>query len=305
LERTERIVERLPEFYRAWDPDSVIYKLLDAVGRVLNEAQKDLFDTMKLHWVDTAYLTNLDRLGSIFDVSRKHGEPDEEYRARIKKSIRQFKGGGTRDAVLTFTSAFLGLEGPGAIELVENPPVHLAVKRSMSTGDSWTVGSMSVDDATPRMEVTLEGGGDRVLNPRWTDAKTGESITYQGTMRLGQKLTLENRTALLDGVDASSSVAATAPLVLLRSGTTLDYKEEVSAKIARFDRGAFDESIFEIPVPNAVVKLDWSGRTPATFELTISAASLSEKGVSKEDVESFLNLIKGAGIVATVRTKEQ
>ena len=207
MEKTQKITERLPEFYRAWDPESVMYKLVDGVGRALTEQQKEVFRILKHHWVDTAFKEDLDRLGSLFDIVRTESETDEDYRVRIKSAVRQFKGGGTRDAILTFVGAYLGLEDINQLDLVENPPTKFAVKKKVTTGDSWAVGSMSVEDAQAKMKVTIEGEGGRVLNPTLKNYSTGEMIRLEGTMNVGQELTIANGAAVMDGENVTESLS--------------------------------------------------------------------------------------------------
>jgi len=42
MERTKRILDRLPLFYRSWDRDSIIFNLLFAMGKRIDEAEKEV-----------------------------------------------------------------------------------------------------------------------------------------------------------------------------------------------------------------------------------------------------------------------
>lgn len=203
MERTKRIAERLPEFYRTWDADSVIFKVLDSVGRSLNEEQKSVFRIMRTHWVDTANGGDLDRLGEIFEIGRRDAETDEDYRARIKNALRQFKGGGTTSSILTLMGDYLGTH-PGSFQLDENPENSISVSRKLGGGETWTVGSMSVEDAFPEIEITLEGEGDVVVNPTIRDVDSDEKAGLKGNFRVGQRLVLSTDSATLDGRDSLS-----------------------------------------------------------------------------------------------------
>jgi hypothetical protein len=303
LERTKRIADRLPEFYRTWDTDSVIFKVLDSVGRALNEEQKSLFRVMRTHWVDTANGGDLDRLGAIFELQRAKDEADEDYRGRIKTALRRFKGGGTNASVLALMGDYLEAN-PDDLELEENPEGSMSVRRRLSGGESWTIGSMSVEDAFPEIEITLEGEGDVVLNPTVRDLDSGDRVGLKGNFRVGQRLVISKDSATLDGEDVTPLISSTTFPRLKRGGSRLVYEEEISAKVGRFDKSSFDSSIFRLPVPDAAIRLTWKGKQPSTFSLKVPASALKEKGLTEEDAADFLNIIKGAGVKATLVVKE-
>jgi hypothetical protein len=300
MERTQRIVDRLPSFYTAWDPDSVMYKFIDAFGRGLAEPHKDLGLIIRSHWVDTAFGADLDKLGSIFELARHPNEADEDYRTRIKSAVRSFKGGGTRDAIITLVGLYLGVKEGQGLELVENPASPLGVTKRVVSGDSWSMGSMGVDDATPEIELGVEGDGLEILDPVLSSPETGELLKFKGRLKSGQKLVLKETSARLDGVDAGKKVAAKPFPRLRRGGSTWQFDEALSVKVARFDKSSFDDSIFEVPLPTTTIRFSWTGRLPATFELKVSAAALKRNGLTKEDLEAFVNVIKGAGVMAIV-----
>lgn len=297
-ERTKRIADRLPEFYRTWDPDSVIYKVIDAVGRALAEEQKGVFRVMRTHWVDTANGSDVDRLGAVFELRRNKGESDEDYRERIKNALIQFKGGGTCASVRSLMADFLAAD-PEALEISENPGRTIALERRLSGGQTWRLGSMSVDDASPTIEITLQGEGDVVLNPGLRNLDTRQRVGFEGRLETGQKLVIREGSASLDGEDVSSSVSAPSGFPrLLPAGSTWVYEEEISAKVGHLDKSRFDSSIFSLPVPDALVRMTWSGRQPSTFALKVPIHVLEGGGASEDEARDFLNIIKGAGVQA-------
>jgi hypothetical protein len=87
MERTKRMLDRLPLFYRSWDRDSLIFNLLFAMGKRLDEADKEVTTILRSHWVDTSFGGNLDRLGAIYGFERKPHEGDSEYRNRLKQAV--------------------------------------------------------------------------------------------------------------------------------------------------------------------------------------------------------------------------
>lgn len=304
LERTKRIAGRLPEFYRTWDPDSVIYKVIDAVGRALSEEQKSVFRVMRTHWVDTANGSDLDRLGALFELRRFAGEGDDDYRGRIKSALGQFKGGGTPASVKTLMADFLSVD-PADLEISENPLRSVSVEKRMSGGQSWVLGSMSVEEASPVIAMTLLGEGDVVLNPGLRNLDSGDRVGFTGTLRAGQRLVMSEGSATLDGEDVSASVSASPAFPKLApGGTRWVYEEAITAKIGHLDGSSFDSFIFAVPVPDAVVSFEWSGRQPSTFTLSIPSRALKESGVAESEAAEFLNVIKGAGVEANLVVRD-
>jgi hypothetical protein len=304
LERTKRIAERLPEFYRTWDADSVIFKVVDSVGRALNEEQKSIFRVMRTHWVDTANGSDLDRLGALFELRRGKEEADEDYRSRIKGALRQFKGGGTGASIKALMADFLSAD-PRDLEIIENPSREMSMQRRVSGGQSWTLGSMSVDEAYPVIEVTLEGEGNVVLNPALRNLDSEERVGLDGKFKVGQKLVMSKDSATLDGEDVSSTVSASPSFPKLRpGGSHWVYEEAISAKVGHLSKSSFGSSIFALPVPDAVIRLTWSGRQPSTFSLVVPSRALRESAISESEAAEFLNIIKGAGVQAELVVKE-
>ncbi len=303
MQRTARVAERLPEFYRSWDPDSVLYGLINAFARSLNEQQRDLFRIPRTHWVETAHLADLDAIGAIFDLLRSPGETDEDYRIRIKNGIQRFKGGGTRESVISMMAAFLKTEG-AELELVENPAAPLVVTRSVAGDSEWTLGSMGVEDAPPRMELSVVDEGERIVDPTLTVKETGASVRFRGTVAYGQRLVIEGARATLDEEDVSDSLERKGEPSLLRSGSTWSFHEALSSLVGSFDRSVFDGSVFQKPVPRVRVRFDWTSRQPCAFELVVPRRALERSHSSPEEVEGLLNIIRAQGVRATLRVKE-
>ncbi|MDG6925371.1 MAG: hypothetical protein JRN09_02335 [Nitrososphaerota archaeon] len=303
MQRTQRVAERLPEFYRSWDPDSVIYKLVDAFARSLNEQQQDIFRIARTHWVETAHHADLDALGAIFDLERVHGESDVDYRRRVKNGVQQFRGGGTRESVISMIAAFLRVRRD-QVGLEENPPMPLSVSRTARGDTEWELGSMSVDDATPKVEITIDDESEKIVNPTLSVKETGAWMRFRGTVLHGQRLTIDGGHAELDGKDVTDQLELNGTPALLRLGSTWDFHEELSSLVGSFDHAAFDGSVFQKPVPTVRVKFEWTARQPCTFDVTVPYHALEKSGTSPEEVEALLSVIRAQGIRATLRVKE-
>lgn len=60
--------------------------------------------------INTAEGKELDKIGEIGDISRKSGESDDKYRARIKAKLVSGNSSATFDDVVNFTSSILGIK---------------------------------------------------------------------------------------------------------------------------------------------------------------------------------------------------
>ena len=69
--KTDRLVNLFPDAYAAKDSESLLYKLLDALGAEFMDADDVLKRLLKSHWVNYAEGKALDRLGSIYGISRR------------------------------------------------------------------------------------------------------------------------------------------------------------------------------------------------------------------------------------------
>lgn len=303
INRSSRVAERLPEFYRAWDPDSVIYKLIGSFAWTLDEQQREMFRISRTHWVETAHLSDLDAVGALFDLQRTPGESDESYRPRVKNGVLRFRGGGTKESIIAGVASLLKCR-MSDLTMIENPPTPLLMTRSVTSGGEMAMGSMGVEDVEPGVEISVETEGGKIVDPALTVKETDAQLLFTGTLRHGSRLVIEGTRATLDGEDVSAQLQKRGSPLLLRSGSTWVFREELSARVEGFDRASFDHSVFERPVPTVRVTFSWMSRLPSSFELTVPRAALERRGFSGEDVEGLLNVIKAQGVNAILRIAE-
>lgn len=129
--KTDRLVKLFPDIYAARETESVLYKLLDAIGAELTRADEAVKELLKSHWVDYASGKGLDGLAAIYGVNRRliRGgslETDDAFRARLKAVVPLFTGGGTRQAVLGAVRSALGL--PFNLDDLHLPPGYQALR---------------------------------------------------------------------------------------------------------------------------------------------------------------------------------
>jgi hypothetical protein len=303
LQRVNRINERFPRFYRTWDKDSVFFTVINAFAKIIDDQQKDLFVILRSHWVDTASIAELDSLGSLFLLKRLDDENDESFRQRIKSFITSYKGGGTVESIEAGVNSLLGV-GTDKIVLIENPPTQSKFEEIVEVGKPWALQSASINDEYAKITISITGKDLEVDNPTLTNQTLKSSITFNGKLKYGQKLTIAGTKADLDGMDVSDKMIFTnhfsAGPKISRKFSSWVYSESLSSLVGHFDDAVFDKSIFELPIPSLAVKIEWTAHALATFELRVPSYALTKKGISKEKLEETVNAIKAAGVKAIV-----
>ncbi len=299
IEITEKIIKRLPEFYRARERDSLFYTIVNAFAKSIMEQQKDLFSVMKSHWVDTAYGLDLDLLGSLLRLKRKSNEKDADFRIRIKSTVANFKGGGTVEAVKTQLALYLAI-AKDQIVLIENPPVPMTVEKTVRSGDAWQMSSVSVNHE--QIMVVLAIGEGEAREPTLTDSDNNFSIKYNGTIKSGETLIIKDGKAELDGVDVSSNVSFNpiAKPMVSRKDSRWIYRERLSDTLGRFNQAKFNEHVFYKPIPPTTIRFEWTAHMLAAFEVKVPLSVLERDNISKQEVVELVNAIKAAGVKAFV-----
>ncbi|MEM3692666.1 MAG: hypothetical protein QXI39_01400 [Candidatus Bathyarchaeia archaeon] len=319
-DRIERVGDRLPRFYRSWDRSSLIFRLIAALCKELDVTEAEVTNMMKAHWVDTASGDELDRLGTLIGARRIPGEDDAHFRTRLKRTVGEYEGGGTVTAIEDAIRAFIGSSEPREVRIMENPPAEAFEEFRVMAGDTWFIGSRSIRDETPRITLTVEGGGE-VRDPQILNLNTGEGVGFKGTLSEGDRLVITEEGAFLNGEDVTKSLSSlgTLPMKesnsnsnsnsnsissfphLLRRGSTWRYGEALSMLVGVFDEARFDEHTFAVGVPFVRVRFDWMRLQPATFEVQIDSEALSRSGITANYIERFVESMKAAGVRAIVR----
>jgi hypothetical protein len=300
MDRVKRISNRFPRFYKLWEEESQIFNFIRATNKQLDESEEKITDLMKAHWVDTAVGDELDWIGVPFGLTRFLGEDDSSYRIRLKRVVNEYMGGGTVSAIREAVRALVNAKRDEDVKIVENPPASGSAEFTVSTGDTWTLGSNSIRDEKPSLTLSVEEGGG-VRNPRITNLDTDESIGYKGTLKSGQKLVMGEKEKSIEGVDASKKLSSKDVPRLPRKIATWKYNESLQKLIGVFDEAKFDEHTFAVGVPSVKVRFDWGRLQPATFEVQIKSKTIDSGGISETYLEKILNQMKAAGVKALIK----
>ena len=227
--KTDRLADLFPDAYAARDRESLLYRLLDAVGAELMTADEKVKRLLKSHWVRYAEGEALDHLGATFGVRRRalrrgageteeRLEADEEFRARLQMIVPMFTGGGTRRAVVGSVRSALGLpfdldllnlreqgyaglhdDLEALVVLTEFSPKGDRVLSSevKPTGDgagaelTLRVETVSAEERHPRIEWAFDRGAGRRLSVELLG-------TPRGVKSLDELLVTQGQTLVLD-----------------------------------------------------------------------------------------------------------
>jgi hypothetical protein len=324
---SDRIINRLPQFYKSWDKESVLFSFIDSFANELRKQKKDLVNIKRTHWIDTSYGKNLDLLAKIYKLYRKQEESDEDFRNRIKRFLFEFTGGGTKKSILAQTVAYLNLKEESEMPiLIENPVRIKKVKMTVQNGDRISIQSESIDDKDFFLELSLEEEGFEILDPSIYDQDRNYSIKFHGTLRSGEKLRISteeksvshiNDDLRIDDVNNDSNsifnnkknngnnnnnnnIFIDEKMKVPRKKSTWIFKENTTPKLGRFDEALFDEYFYEVYVPKCSLNIEWKAKLLSSFELQIESESFERSGVSIENFSDLINSIKAAGVKAYI-----
>jgi hypothetical protein len=242
--KTDRLIDLFPDVYAAAERESVLYKILDAFGAEFMEVDERVKRLLKSHWVKYAEGSSLDKLGSIFSVSRRtlrNGqlESDEAFRLRLQSTVPLFTGGGTVQAIKGAVRSALGLPfnldqlglPPGFQALRDDIEQLVDVREFSPTGDQVlettvvtvprpprgdasqiliTVNASTVAEALPQITWTFDRGEGRRLSVVRLDSGQGFKSIDSFIMPAGKTIVftagVNNRlSAVVDGVEFAAS----------------------------------------------------------------------------------------------------
>src|SRR5262245_48091671 len=98
--KTQRILSYLPATFQPYPatlpPDqrhSVLFSVVDAAGRRLQEADNLLVEVMRAHWADfadegAAKIRDLRLLAALYDLAPRDDEDVETFRTHLKSYVR-------------------------------------------------------------------------------------------------------------------------------------------------------------------------------------------------------------------------
>jgi len=306
-EMTYSIVERLPAFYQAREPSSFFHRIVHGLAKVMSDQEQQLSKISNSHYVDTATDKDLENLAAVIGARRNHGEGDADFRNRLRSILVEFRDRGTVVSIRAQLASLLGTS-IDEIEIIENPLEDRILETKVRSRDMFEVDSRSIFDEKATISISSPGG--EASNPALVDESNGVIIRFNGILKKGDTLEISQGQARLNGRDITN-------LIQLEHGTSTfspgelpkvsrivsrwRFKEKFSDSIARFDEARFDENIFSKDIPPTIVRFNWTARLAAAFEVRIPQGVLeSNSGISKKDIQNFLDTIKAAGVRALV-----
>jgi hypothetical protein len=302
--KTDRLTDLFPSTYAATDSESLLYKLLDAMGAELMVADDAVKRLLKSHWVDYASGAGLDGLGATFGVGRRvlrdgTTENDDAFRRRLRSVVPLFTGGGTVSAVrgavrsalglpfdlnqLNLPDRFAGLRDDlDALVVVEefSPTVERVLEDAVvETGGAsrltLVIDIPSIQEDRPRIAWTFTSGGGRLLSLEVAGTGVGVKAEPELIVPEGKSLLLS---AEANGrLSASIDLDDITPYFTNLDGTVPATLPDVPAGrsewIFQARSGVFDTSAFDggesFDLPRFGVELSWVRRQPLTFDVYV------------------------------------
>ncbi len=304
--KTDRLIDLFPDVYAARDRESLLYKLLDAAGAELMDADESIKNLLKSHWVDYASSSGLDGLGAIFGVARRRLpdgslEPDAIFRLRLKSIVPLFTGGGTRRAVLGAVRSALGfpfdlsqLHLPAQFAALQQDLESLVRLEEFSPHPQRLVADTAGpgDDGLLTLDVPLTGVRPEAARFEWTFTKgSGRRLRLELLPPLDDTpsggIQADDSLVLLEGQTLRLSANPDGSLVAFRETTDVtaqfhdllggpprlplvpvgEHRWRFSALSALFDTSPFDSETF--PPPLYHVQVAWTSHEPLTFDVFV------------------------------------
>lgn len=300
--KTDKLVSLFPDPYAAEETESLLYKLLDAFGSALVQADEAVRQLLRSHWVDYASGSALDGLGSIYGVVRRQLqddtlETDDAFRQRLRSIVRLFTGGGTPSAVIGAVRSAVGL--PFDLAQLNLPPefdgLRDDIEKLIYVEEFSPAGERLRGSSTAgagQLTLTLEIPGVRGTRPAidWTFATSlkhplsmelkGSGLGVKSKTHIvipsGKTLTLSagadgHLNAVLGLVDLTSeftNLDGTTPAIMPEVPETAVSEWLFRAHGGRFDEGRFDgDEPFDMP--DFAVQMSWLRYQFLTFDVHI------------------------------------
>ena len=305
--KTDELTNVLPDAYAVDDAESLIYKLLDALGAELMTADEKVKRLLKSHWVNYAEGPALDGLAAVFGVRRRllyDGvtlESDDAFRTRLKAVVPTFAGGGTREAVLGAVRSAFGLPFdlrdlnlPENYDALRTDIESLIVLEEFSPTEERLVDDHIVekDDATelmlvvdiptvrevrPRIRWTFRGGdGRQRMSVELVGTGAGIKTVREGLVVPANELVTLSAddggtlSARLAGEDVSRffvNLDDSAPAIMPEVPRTRS-EWRFRAQSGLLDTSKFDsEEMYDLP--EFAVEMSWWRYEPLTFDVRV------------------------------------
>lgn len=235
-----KIIRYLPEIYQAQEEGFLFNKLLSIFAQELEEIESAIKSVIASHTSDFAdkngsKIDDLARLGALFEIKPKVDEPIEDFRERLKESVKLYLDGlSTAEAVIRMTALHFGYrvnkierfnlatpffataklvdknKSTFEIEVRDNPPQFVSSQREVVNGEDWDACNNGLFEVRPSMVITSLHRA--VVNPQISNFTTGQVVGYMGVIPEGKSLVINVEAvsgvarASLDGRDVTENL---------------------------------------------------------------------------------------------------
>lgn len=109
MAKIDSILEMLPKYYNK-KSNSNLVKFLSSIANELDFLNSNIEKAENSKYIEYSTGEDLDKLGSLLNMTRFLNETDRSYRARIKSAVPSFIGGGTLNSIRQIVENFTDAE---------------------------------------------------------------------------------------------------------------------------------------------------------------------------------------------------
>jgi len=285
MNNSGRILNRLPAHYQADNEKSNLYKFIKAIGMSIELVEEDINEILLSRWVSTAGRKEIERLAELFKVDLSDDGGIEEHRAQIVANVNDLVNGrGTPASIRRLIKTIPGFDP----EIIENPLCETSsVMKFIKPGERWEMFCNSVIDADPIVHFRVL---NHLYNPTITNLTNNLSVSYNGLLRKGSKITIyPDGKAALTGIDVSDRIT------IRPEGKYLKLPKGRSVWVYKDDTAKFNENgIVEDGRGMIELKMEWTEREPANVMVKVPGDSGNER--LKKEIREILEQVRTAGV---------
>jgi hypothetical protein len=316
MSRTDVIINRLPHFYRSGEDYNNLYRLVSVFATLVDEAEEDLLNVMRSHWVNKAnnegskgldtltkgdldkifslYLENLGGTSLLRQTARPPGNgedarlADKVYRDRMKGLIQVILGGpSTKTGLIEIVSANLGIVGDDEAAKLAKKQVIISefLPETISSHHSnvqflqqITAFNPNPDTISPEIIIKIPQIDFPMIRPRVVHAGTGAYWQYEGLVSSMEELIFFRDGTGLHKGRSFQATAFGGGLKFQPGENKFHLDASIGLTKGIFDNTLFDFSLFDSEgAVQEFGKWDQSGFDQVVFGLTDAVADVTVK----------------------------
>ncbi len=315
MSRTNVLINRLPHFFQSGEDYNNLYRFVGLFAALMDEAEEDLLNVMRAHWIGTAnnegskgldtdskgdldkifalYLENLGGTSLLRQTNRPQGNKkeamlaDKIYRDRMQGLIQVILGGpSTKSGLVEIVAANLGIIGTDEAANLARQQVKIReylpeTLRTKFTGvqllQRISIFNPNPDSISPEITIRIPKIDFPMIRPRIVHAGTGAYWQYQGLVSGNEELIFfRDGTGLYKGNGFTTTLVG-GGLVIPPGESELYLDSGVGSALGKFDTTLFDYSLFDLSREFPIGLFDQGHYDEVVFVPTVSVADITVK----------------------------